>query len=113
MRSIEPGISTSRSRDSGFSPADCPGTTSSLLPRLRAQARVMLAQFGREGFAKIFCSENLADFDLGAGAERCALHPLDGIIERFGVDQPEATDEFARKRERPFGRTALPALIFD
>src|SRR5882724_13554700 len=84
-----------------------------LLRRLGAQARLVLAQFRRQRLAKILRRENLADLDLGAAVERGALHPVDGFIQRCGLDQPEAGDEVVGEVKWPASRRALSAGIFD
>src|SRR6266550_6702739 len=63
-----------------------------LLRRLGAQALFLFAQFRRQRLAEILRIENLPDFDL-AVIERCALHPVDRLVQRFDLDQPEAGDE--------------------
>ena len=85
----------------------------SLLRALRPQPFFLLAQFRGEGFAEILGRKHLANFDLVAGAERSALHPVDGFIQRLGVDQPEACDEIAGEAERPAADAALPASVLD
>ncbi len=72
-----------------------------LLPSLRAQALFLLAQFGREGLAEIFGRKNLTNLDLVPVEQRRALHPGDRVIQRRGVDEPEAGDEVAAQCERP------------
>src|SRR5882757_7384387 len=92
-----------QSLDSGFSPADCPGMTAtppSFLCGLGAQALFLLAQFRRQRLAEILGRKYLPDLDLVAAVERRALHPVDGLIERFGVDQPEAGGEIVVEVER-------------
>src|SRR6478735_3520233 len=72
-----------------------------LLPRLRAEAYLLLAQFRRQGLSKILGIEDLPDFDFSAAVERRALHPIDRLVQRLHLNQPEARDEIADHGERP------------
>src|SRR5512144_2679866 len=74
---------------------------------LFAQARLLRLQFGRELLAEICGLEQLADFDLGAAVEWCALQPLDRLVHRVRLPQPEARDEFFGIRERAVDDGAL------
>src|SRR5262245_57691985 len=81
---------------------------------LRAQALLALAQFRRQGIAKIVSGKDLADVDLVTGAEWRALHPADCFVKGRGLDQPEAGDEIAGQGKRPLARRGLAATgIFD
>jgi hypothetical protein len=71
-----------------------------LLPRLRAETLLLLAQFGRQCLAEILGVEDLPDFDLGAVIERRPLHPFDRLVQRFDLDQPETGNQIAGKAER-------------
>src|ERR1700712_2527942 len=84
-----------------------------LLACLRAQPRFLFAEFGRQRLAEILGFENLPDFDLRAAAERRALHPLGGLLQRLHLNQPEARDEIAGHRERPLADRRLLGSIFD
>src|SRR5690348_2278525 len=83
---------------------------------LRAQALFLLAKLGRELGAEILGFEDLADLDLGRLAlERrgAALHPLDGLVERLDLDDPEARDELLRLGERTVDDRALAVIEAD
>src|SRR6187431_3522763 len=102
------------SRDSGCGPSDHPRMTGeSLLRSVRAHPLFLFAQLGRQGVTEIFRRKHLADFDLLAAGERRALHPSDRVIQRFGVDQPEAADEVAGERERTVADATLSTFIPD
>src|SRR5215216_2623661 len=77
-----------------------------------AQALFLPAQFGGQRLAKILRGKHLADFDLGAAVEWRALHPVDRLIQRFGLDQPETADEVAGVIERAATDRAFSAGIF-
>src|SRR5689334_15307442 len=47
-----------------------------------AQPLFGFAELGRQGVAEVLGLEHLTDFDLGAAAERCALQPLDRLLQR-------------------------------
>src|SRR5260221_9545875 len=108
----------SRDVTSGFrvQPWGCPGMIVVgvlLLPRLRAEALFLFAQFGRQHLAEIVGIKDLPDFDFSSAVERRALHPRDRLIQRLGLDQQEAGDEIAGSAEGTIGKGALLAGIFD
>jgi hypothetical protein len=79
--------------------------------RPRAQAYLLLAQFGRECFAEIFRRKDLPDFDLGTAIEWRALHPIDCLIQRLRLDQPESRHQIAGQAERTAAHAARLAGI--
>src|SRR5258705_12960404 len=84
-----------------------------LLRGLGAQPLFLLAQLGRQRLAKIFRGKYLPDFDLGAAVERRTLHPVNRLIQRFGLDQPETGDEAVAEFERAEANRDFTAGIFD
>src|SRR5439155_24907906 len=79
-----------------------------LLLNLAPQPVFLLAQFGRELGAEVRRLEHLADLDLGV-LERGALEPLDRLLLRLALPQPEAGDQFLRLGERAVDDRPLPA----
>ena len=57
---------------------------------------------GVNGLAEIFGFEDAPDLDLGVGRHRirAAAHPLDGLLHRAHLPQPEAGDQFLGLGER-------------
>src|SRR5207244_10447130 len=71
---------------------------------LGAQALLLLAQLRRELRAEVFGLENLADLDLCLGAGHrvgAALDPVDRLLLRLHLPQPEAGDQLLGLGERP------------
>src|ERR1700676_5771793 len=84
-----------------------------LLPCLRAETLLLLAQFGRQRLAEILGVEDLPDFDLGAVIERRPLHPFDRLVQRFDLDQPKTANQIAGKAERTATHGASLAWKFN
>src|SRR5258708_21886497 len=84
-----------------------------LLPGLRAKARFLLTQFGRQRLAKIFRIEDLPDFNFGAAVERRTFHPVDRLIQRFHLYKPKAGDKIAGHGEWTMAHAGLFSGIFD
>src|SRR6185369_274423 len=78
---------------------------------LRAQALFLLAQLGRELRTEVLRLEHLADLDLGLPRHGvgAALHPLDRLLLRLDLPDPESGDELLRLRERAVDHAALRA----
>src|ERR1051326_5829059 len=76
---------------------------------LRAQALLLLPQLGRELRAEVFRLEYLADLDLGLPGHGIGttLHPLDRLLLRLHLPDPEPGDELLRLRERAVDDAAL------
>src|SRR5215218_2813865 len=84
----------------------CPGpddSRSRLLAELRPQPLLLLLELGRERLAEVGRLEHLADLDLRLGTRRVrtALDPLDRLLLRLHVPDPEAGDQLLGLRERP------------
>src|SRR3712207_260100 len=69
---------------------------------LLAQALLGLAQLRRQVLAEVVGLEDLPDLDLGVALHRvrAALDPLDGLLHRADLPQPEARDQLLGLRER-------------
>src|SRR5262245_39383705 len=76
---------------------------------LRAQPLLLLPQLGREGVAEIVRLKHLADLDLRFLARRvgAALDPLDRLLLRLHLPQPEAGDQFLRLGKGSVGHDPL------
>src|SRR5690606_34853554 len=68
--------------------------------RLLAQTRLVLADLGRGRLAEVLDLEHLPDLDL-AIVEGDALDPLDRLLLRLDLDQPEPGDQLLRLGEGP------------
>jgi len=79
---------------------------------LRAQAVFLLAQFGGELGAEVFCFEYLAniDFRIADGLLRATFDPVDGLLQRGGLEHPVAGDQLAGFCKRAIGDAALAVL---
>src|SRR5437588_6230539 len=88
----------------------CRRSILSLRRDLRPQTLLLLLQLGRERVAEVLRFEHLADFDLGAAAERRALQPLDRVLLRLHLPQPEAGNELLRFGEGAIGHGPLAVL---
>src|SRR5829696_9951006 len=62
---------------------------------LRHDASLLLAQLGREGLAEVVGLEHRADLDLSLRelSEGAALHPIDSLLHRLHLPEPEAADQ--------------------
>src|SRR5579885_3381098 len=60
---------------------------------LAANAFFLLAQLRSELLSEIFRLKHLPDFHLGAPVERSALQPLNCLIHRPNLPQPETSDQ--------------------
>src|SRR5262245_38496641 len=91
-------------------PRERPALSPGVCLHLPAQRLLALPQLGRELGAEVVGLEHLADLDLRLGAReriRSTLHPLDRLLFRLDLDQPEAGDQFLRLRERSVDHGAL------
>src|SRR5215213_8730383 len=100
-----PAISRADSIRQTASIARCASATairSGVALGLRAHALLALPHLGRELVAKVLGLEDLADLDLRRSRHRvrAALDPLDRLLERLGLHQPEAGDELLGLGER-------------
>src|SRR5690606_20914207 len=79
--------------------------------QLRAQPVLLLAELRRERLAEVVRLEARADLDLGIHAHGigAALDPLDRLVHRPHLPQPEAGDQLLGLRERPVDHLALAA----
>src|SRR3954471_14639080 len=86
-----------------------------VLARPRAQALLLLPELRSERLAEVVGLEDLADLDLGLRALGVgnALDPLDRLLLRLGLDQPEAGDQLLRLGERAVDHGALGARELD
>src|SRR5690606_7232940 len=71
-----------------------------LLRRLGAEARLALPDLRRGGLAEVLDLEHLPDLDLTI-VEGDALDPLDRLLLRLDLDQPEPGDQLLRLGEGP------------
>ena len=83
--------------------------------RRRPCALLLLPQLGRELLAEVLRLEHLADLDLalalvGVGA---ALDPLDRLVQRLHLNQPEAGDQLLGLREGTVDHVAVLAAELD
>src|SRR5262249_15974007 len=89
---------------------------SGLLPpgHLCTQALLSSPEFARR-VARCALSrfEYLADLHLGAVVARSALEPLDRLLFRFGLPDPEAGDQLLRLGEWAVGHGSLVSVEFD
>src|SRR5207247_2679008 len=92
-------------------PRRTPGTDISFLGRLPEQTLFLLAKFRRQRLAEVLGLEHLPDLDLRVGWHRVgtALDPLDRLLLRFHLPQPEAGDELLRFGERSVDYRAFAA----
>src|ERR1700752_4938762 len=60
---------------------------------LLAQSLFLRAQLRRELLAEILCLEDLAELDFGPAVERRLLEPLDRLVHRLHLPEPETGDE--------------------
>src|SRR4051812_45432783 len=72
-----------------------------LLLGLCPQPLLLLAQLGRERGAEIVRLEPPANLDLGPAVEGGTLQPLDRLVHRLDLPQPEAGDQLLGLGERP------------
>src|SRR5687768_7886046 len=72
----------------------------SLLFDLRAQALLLLANLGRRRLAEVLELEHLADLHLLAARERRPLDPLEGLVARAHLPDPEACHQLLGLGER-------------
>ena len=84
-----------------------------VLGGLRPQPLLLLAQLGRELLAEIVGLEDLPDLDLGASVEGRALEPLQGLVHRLDLPDPEAGDQLLRLGEGPVDDRPLLAREAD
>ncbi len=77
---------------------------------LRAQPLLLLARLGGGGLAEVLGLDDLADLDLGAAVEGGPLDPLDALVERLGLQEPEARHELLGLGERPVDHGAAGAV---
>src|SRR5262249_7283190 len=79
----------------GARPRPPPAPGGSALLQLGAQFFFLLSELRREGLAEVFRRKHLADLDLGLPCMRigAALHPIDRLLERGNLPDPEAGDE--------------------
>src|SRR5687768_16591403 len=82
---------------------------------LLGHALFPLPDLGCVVLAEIGGLEYRADLDLRllAGRVRAPLHPLDGLVERLHLEEPEAGDDLLRFGERPVDDRALGAREAD
>src|SRR4051812_5474854 len=78
-----------------------------LLRNLVAQAVLLLPEFGRELRPEVRRLEHLADLHLLAAVERRPLEPLDRLLLRAALPQPEPRDQLLGLREGPVDHGAL------
>ena len=79
-----------------------PSILSALLRRhLRTQALLLVSEFGRKLVTEVFRFEHLANLDFSV-FERGALEPLERLLLRRDLPDPEARDQIGRAscRER-------------
>src|SRR5262249_42848481 len=78
---------------------------------LGLQPLFLFPEFGRELGPEFLNFEHLADLDLGlrAGRVRAALHPVDGLLLRLALPQPEPGDQLLGLGERPVDHDPLVA----
>src|SRR5262245_1636076 len=85
--------------------ADAPSALAglALLLDLLAQPRFLRAQLGRELGAEVLGLEHGPDLQrrLRAGRVRAAFRPLDRLLQRLHLPDPEAGDELLGLGERP------------
>src|SRR5437879_613326 len=81
-----------------------------LLRRLCADSLLLFAELRRERLAEVLRLEDLPDLDFGSPAERGALQPLDRLLLRLHLPQPEAGDQLLRLREGPVGHGPLASV---
>src|SRR6266446_11005561 len=80
--------------------------------QLRAQALLLLPEFGSEFGAEVLGLEHLANLDLGLPAEGigAALDPFDRLFLGLHVPQPETGDQLFRFGEGPVNHGPLAAF---
>src|SRR4029453_9461668 len=82
------------------------GTVLPVVGRLGAQALLLLAQLRGELVAEIVGREHRADLELGLLHGR-SLDPLDRLVQRLGLDQPETREQLLGLRERAVDHLTL------
>jgi hypothetical protein len=78
----------------------------------RTEAFIVLTELHRVLRTEVLGLEDLSDLDLAFAVHRvgAALYPFDCLLERLGLDEPEASDELFRFGERAVDDTALAAI---
>src|SRR5687767_2144843 len=69
-------------------------------------------QLRRELGAEVFCFENRADFDFGVAAKGRALQPVDRLVDRVHLPDPETCDQLLCFSERSVDNGLLTAREF-
>src|SRR6266481_826123 len=87
-------------------------TSFSLFAHLGTQTLFLLTQFRRQRLAEILCIEDLPDFDFSTTVEWRTLHPVDRLVQRLDLDEPEAGDEIIGHSKRAMAHAGLSG-IFD
>src|SRR3954468_1323669 len=108
-RPVPPGPATRRRRGGSLRSGAVRRASLLLLARgLGAEPLLLLAQLGRERLAEVLGLEHLTELDRRALAltrtgPGHALHPLDRLLLRLHLDDPEARDQLLRLGERAVG----------
>src|ERR1700759_2117521 len=91
--------------------AACASALTRLALDVRADALLALAHLRRHDLTEVLGLEDLPDLDLRIALHRvrAALDPLDRLLHRADLPQPEAGDQLLGLRERPVHDAALGA----